>query len=75
MGWNDHGPVYLPLCQKMHGDERHLSLFGCHVTVSNMAPEFSVRYISSEGEVSLPCSCCVLLIVSLSSSVVIIPCH
>jgi len=59
------GPVYIPLCQNMHNNEHCLLSFGCHVAVGDMEPAFHVRYISGEGEVSLLCSCPVL-IVSLS---------
>ena len=44
----------LPWCLKIDNDNKHhLSSFGCHIAVSDMAPGFRVREISDEGKVSL----------------------
>jgi len=38
------GQGYLPWCHEIHNDDEcHSLLFGCHVAVGDMAPEFHVR--------------------------------
>jgi len=52
VGWG-----YLPWCHEIHNDDKCQSLlFGCHVAVSDVAPEFCVREMGGGGEVSLPCT-------------------
>jgi len=62
VGWDERGR-YLPWCHEIHNDDKcWSSSFGCHVAVSDVAPEFRVREMGGGGEVSLPCTHCVCLI-------------
>jgi len=71
---------------KMMTTDSCQSSFGCHVANSDVATGIPVKEATwnlhsmlgisvVRGQVSLPCSCPVLLIASLSCTVVVVPCH